>query len=78
MPFPIYVLSDFADFDKILNGMSESILLTREELMEYLKIKRSTLQKLMNGGDLPYFKLGRRVLFKKVEIDRWLESKRVK
>jgi len=58
--------------------MDEFSLLTREDLMEYLKIKRSTLQKLMNRMDLPYFKLGRRVLFKKAEIDRWLESKRVK
>lgn len=78
MPFSSYLLSDYADFDKIMNEMSESIFLTREELMEYLKIKRSTLQKLMNKGDLPYFKLGRRILFKKEEIDRWIESKRVK
>ena len=58
--------------------MGKDVLLTREELMEYLRIKRSTLQKLMYKGEFPYFKLERRVLFRKLDIDKWLESKRVK
>ena len=56
----------------------QDVLLTRSELMEYLKIKQGTLRKLMLRNEFPYFKLERRVLFRKSDIDKWLESKRVK
>jgi len=70
-------------FDKIRSSMdkskaSEDILLTRRELMDYLRIKPSTLRKLMLRNEFPYFKLERRVLFRKDDIDKWLESKRVR
>jgi len=55
----------------------EDPFLTRDEVMRYLRIKRSTLQRLMNRKEFPWFKLDRRVLFKKSDIDRWIESKRV-
>jgi excisionase family DNA binding protein len=58
--------------------VSEDLILTREELLEYLKISRGTLAKLMKQKAFPYFKLERKVLFRKVDIDRWLESKIVK
>jgi excisionase family DNA binding protein len=60
------------------NKAPKDTLLTRKELMDYLKIKQGTLRKLMLGSEFPYFKLERRVLFRKDDIDRWLESKRVK
>lgn len=44
------------------------------ELQEYLRISKSSVEKLMKEG-LPYVKLDRRVIFKKVDVDRWLESK---
>jgi len=53
-------------------------LLTRQELMDYLKIKQGTLRKLMLNNEFPYFKLERRVLFRKDDIDKWLETKRVR
>ena len=53
------------------------VLLTRKELMDYLKIKQGTLRKLMLRNEFPYFKLERRVLFRKDDIDKWLESKQV-
>jgi excisionase family DNA binding protein len=60
------------------NRTTQDILLTRKELMDYLKIKQGTLRKLMLRNEFPYFKLERRVLFRKDDIDKWLESKRVK
>ena len=57
---------------------SKDILLTRRELMDYIRIKPSTLRKLMLRNEFPYFKLERRVLFRKDDIDKWLESKRVR
>jgi len=70
-------------FAKIRSSMDKSkaskdILLTRKELMDYLRIKPSTLRKLMLRNEFPYFKLERRVLFRKDDIDKWLESKRVR
>jgi excisionase family DNA binding protein len=32
----------------------------------------------MKFREIPYFRVGRRVLFKKADIDAWLETKRVK
>jgi excisionase family DNA binding protein len=54
--------------------------LTREQVQEYLKISRGSLLRRMNDPDspIPYFKLKRHVLFKKADVEAWLESKRVK
>jgi excisionase family DNA binding protein len=60
------------------NRQSPDDLLTRKELMDYLRIKQGTLRKLMLKREFPYFKLEKRVLFRKSDIDKWLESKRVK
>jgi excisionase family DNA binding protein len=56
----------------------ESNLLTKEDVEAYLRIGRRTLDRLIKTREIPFIKLGRRVLFKKVDIDAWLESKRVK
>jgi excisionase family DNA binding protein len=57
-------------------------LLTKEEVMEYLRISLTTLDRLMKSHEIPFHKMkeGRRghVLFRQADIDAWLESKRVK
>ena len=53
-------------------------LLTREQVMQYLQISHGTLNKLMRMKAFPYIKLERKVLFKKKDIDEFLESKIVK
>jgi len=58
--------------------MLKEELLTRAQVMEYLKISRTTLQKLMKQKAFPYIKLERKVLFRKKDIDKFLESKLVK
>lgn len=45
-------------------------ILDRRETAAYLKIGRGTLAKL----DVPRFNIGRRVLYKKADIDRWIEA----
>ena len=57
--------------------MEKNDLLSREDVMEYLKISKGTLYKLMKQRAFPYIKLERKVLFRKSEIDVWLESKKV-
>jgi len=58
--------------------MLERDLFTRKEIMEYLRISRGTLDRMMKRRDLPFIKLGKKVLFRKQDIDRFLESKLVK
>lgn len=56
--------------------MNQEKLLTKDELAEYLHVSRSTIGRLMK--EIPYIKLGRRVLFKMSDIDKYLESKKIK
>lgn len=58
--------------------MNEDDLMTRKQVMEYLKISHQTLHKLMKQKAFPYMKLERKVLFRKSEIDAWLESKKIR
>lgn len=53
-------------------------LLTRAELMEYLRISRGTLDKIIKKRAIPFIKLDQKVLFRLSDVDRWLESKTVK
>lgn len=46
--------------------------LTKKDLMAYLKISRTTTDRLMKDG-LPHIKLDRRVLFRKEDVDAFLE-----
>jgi len=48
--------------------------MTKKECQEYLRISKSSLEKLVKEG-LPRIKLDRKVLFRKVDVDKWLERK---
>jgi excisionase family DNA binding protein len=48
--------------------------MTKAECQEYLRISRSSLEKLVKEG-LPRIKLDRKVIFRKIDVDRWLERK---
>jgi len=75
----IALSSLFLDFFSEYNSpMPERDLLTRKETMEYLRISRGMLDRIMKRRDLPFIKLGKKVLFRKSDIDRFLESKLVK
>ena len=58
--------------------MKDREFYTKPELMELLRISKGTLDKIMRKREIPYIKLERKVLFKKADIDAWLETKRVK
>lgn len=49
-------------------------IMTIDTLAEYLKISRSTLYKLVQGGRLPGQKVGKRWRFHKDAIDGWLKQ----
>jgi excisionase family DNA binding protein len=51
------------------------IILTVDEIADYLKIPRSTIYKLVREGKIPAQKIGRHWRFRKEAIVHWLEKK---
>ena len=52
--------------------------LTKDQLVQYLKLSRPTINRLMKQRAFPFIKLDRRVLFRKADIDQFMTSKLVK
>lgn len=49
-------------------------IFTPETLAEYLKVDRSWIYKKVHTKEIPFFKNGKYVRFKKSEIDKWIEE----
>lgn len=49
-------------------------ILTLNELSKYLKIPKSTVYKLCQEGRIPGQKVGRHWRFRRLTIDKWLDS----
>jgi excisionase family DNA binding protein len=56
----------------------EKDLLTRAEVMAWLRISKRTLDKMMRNREIPFHKVGKAVRFKRQELDKWFETTRVK
>jgi excisionase family DNA binding protein len=61
-----------------IKGGMEKQLLTIAELQEYLSISRTTVFKLMKAKRIKYARVGRRVLFRKSDIDDFIQKSIVK
>lgn len=46
------------------------------DLSECLSIKRSTLYAMVENGELPHYKIGRLIRFKRNDVDAWMETHR--
>ena len=51
--------------------------LTIDEVSEYLGIKKSSLYSKVERQEIPYYKVGRLVRFKKSDVDLWMEESKV-
>jgi excisionase family DNA binding protein len=54
-------------------------LLTRQQVADYLKVQRCTLEQWASTGredGPPYIKVGRLVRYRREDLDRWLDSRR--
>ena len=49
-------------------------ILNIDELSEYLGIKKSSLYSKVERKEIPYYKIGHLVRFKKSDIDLWMEK----
>ncbi len=52
--------------------------LTLEQIAEYLQMSISSIYKMAQSGKIPSYKVGRQWRFKKEEIDKWVEKRKVK
>ena len=46
-----------------------------KELSDYLKCSVSELRKLVKNNDIPYYRIGKKLLFKRVSIEYWIDQK---
>ena len=49
---------------------------TIKEVAQLLRVSELWVRRRMDKGEIPSFKLGRKRLFKKEEIDQWVNSQR--
>ncbi len=59
------------------DALSTRTWLSIEQAAEYTTFAVVTLRKLVYRGAIPFYKKGRRVVFKREEIDGWMDSSRV-
>ena len=45
-------------------------------LSDYLGIKKTTLYGIVENGDLPHYRIGRLIRFRRDEVDTWMEKYR--
>jgi excisionase family DNA binding protein len=53
-------------------------LLTIPQVLERLRISRTTLYRHVKARELPHVKLGKRVLFRKADVEKFITSNLVK
>ena len=49
-------------------------LLTVTEVAAWLRVKESTIRKMVCFNRIPYLKIGTRVLFRRSDIENWLRE----
>jgi excisionase family DNA binding protein len=59
------------------NQQMERVYLNIDELSQYLGIKKSNLYAKVERREIPFYRVGRLILFKKDEIDAFMEKCRV-
>lgn len=49
-------------------------LMTLAEVAAYLRLSKDTVYRMASGGRLPASKVGSQWRFRRVDVDRWLET----
>jgi len=53
----------------------DDVLLTTDELAEYLKVKKQWIYDQVHNKRIPFLKVSKFTRFRKSEIDKWLETR---
>ena len=59
------------------DALSTRTWLSIEQAAEYTTFAVVTLRKMVYKGAIPFYRKGRRVVFKREEIDSWMDTSRV-
>jgi excisionase family DNA binding protein len=62
---------------KTEQGSGNDTIFNLKELSEYLNVPDTWVYRQTCDHNIPYYKLGGYLRFKKPEIDKWLEEKRI-
>ena len=54
--------------------MNEEKWLTVDTICDYLQVTKDTIYKWISARDMPAHKVGKRWMFQKSEIDRWIKG----
>jgi excisionase family DNA binding protein len=57
---------------------TENKILTLKKLCEYVDMSPSAIYKRTSERSIPHYKLGKKVYFKKEEIEEWITTNKVK
>jgi len=57
--------------------MEKTGYVTIGKISDHLGIKEKTLYAMVSAGDIPHYRIGRLIRFKKDEIDAWMETRKV-
>jgi len=52
----------------------QDAILTPDQLAHYLHVAKQWVYERVSRGEIPYFKAGKHLRFRKFEIDRWIEG----
>lgn len=53
-------------------------ILNISEVAEYLSMAKSSIYKMTSERSIPHFKTGKKLLFKRSELDEWIKQHRIK
>jgi excisionase family DNA binding protein len=53
-------------------------MMTVKELAEYINVKEKTIYNFVEKRLIPHYRLNRIIRFRKREIDKWIDSKKIK
>lgn len=48
-----------------------------EDISAYLNIKSKTLYAMVESGNIPHYRIGRLIRFKREDVDSWMKAKKV-
>ena len=57
--------------------LKRNVWLTNDEVMKLLDVSKSTLQTYRDKQIIPFYQIGRKILYKATEIDEFMERFRV-
>ena len=57
------------------NSKKESRYLRVDGVSDYLKVSKSMVYKMVNRREIPFVRIGTRLIFNQEDIDKWISSK---